>query len=190
MVKDHSDSERGNPLPPHGLLFPISSKGSFICIIPDRMTHTTAFVTPVVDHWLEREIAQWVHPMKDRPDDPSHHERTLLPRATSRSQLWQIHGLIFPISSDTYFVLVIPQILHHILLTTSVVTTAVEMWLEWLIATMIEGSTRRPFKRFAWISDSVTLISIWPFNFYNLFIIIIIIIMMYVDRQADMDRLT
>ena len=29
---------------------------------------------------LEREIAQWVHPMKDRSDDPSHHERTLLPR--------------------------------------------------------------------------------------------------------------
>ena len=28
MVKDHSDSERGNPLLPHGLLFPISSKGS------------------------------------------------------------------------------------------------------------------------------------------------------------------
>ena len=27
MVKDHSDSERGNPLPPHRLLFPISSKG-------------------------------------------------------------------------------------------------------------------------------------------------------------------
>ena len=34
MVKDHSDSERGNLLPPHGLLFPISSKGSFICTIP------------------------------------------------------------------------------------------------------------------------------------------------------------
>ena len=30
MVKEHSASERGNPLPPHGLLFPISSKGSFI----------------------------------------------------------------------------------------------------------------------------------------------------------------
>ena len=29
MVKDHSDSKRGIPL-----LFPISSKGSFICIIP------------------------------------------------------------------------------------------------------------------------------------------------------------
>ena len=34
MVKDHSENERGNPLPPHGLLFPINSKGSFICIIP------------------------------------------------------------------------------------------------------------------------------------------------------------
>ena len=73
MVKDHSDSEKGNPLPPHRLLFPINSKGSFIC----RITHTTAFVTPVVEHWLEREITQWVHPMKDRSNDPSHHERTL-----------------------------------------------------------------------------------------------------------------
>ena len=43
------------------------------------MHHTTAFVTPVVEHWLERVIAQWVHPMKDRSNDPSHHERTLLP---------------------------------------------------------------------------------------------------------------
>ena len=29
IVKDHSDSKKGNPLPPHRLLFPISSKGSF-----------------------------------------------------------------------------------------------------------------------------------------------------------------
>ena len=34
MVKDHSDSEKGNPLPPHRLLFPINSKGCFICTIP------------------------------------------------------------------------------------------------------------------------------------------------------------
>ena len=34
MVKDHSDSERGNPLLPHGLLFPTNSMGSFICTIP------------------------------------------------------------------------------------------------------------------------------------------------------------
>ena len=55
MASDQSDSERGNLLPPHGLLFLISSKGSFIC------THNSSFVTPVVEHWLEREIAQWVH---------------------------------------------------------------------------------------------------------------------------------
>ena len=68
MVKDHSDCKKGNPLLPHGLLFLISSMGSFICI------------TPVMEHWLEREIAQWVHPMKDRSDDPLHHEQTLLPQ--------------------------------------------------------------------------------------------------------------
>ena len=39
MVKDHSDSERGNPLPPHRLLFSISSKGSFIYIIPQTGLH-------------------------------------------------------------------------------------------------------------------------------------------------------
>ena len=40
MVKDHSDSERGNPLPPHGLLFPINCKGSFICTISQRQDST------------------------------------------------------------------------------------------------------------------------------------------------------
>ena len=30
--------------------------------LTDRITHTTAFVTPVVEHQLEREIAQWVLP--------------------------------------------------------------------------------------------------------------------------------
>ena len=47
MVKDHSYSERerGNLLPPHGLLFPISSKGSFYMHHPTyRITH----ITPVV----------------------------------------------------------------------------------------------------------------------------------------------
>ena len=57
MVKYHSDSERGNPLlPPHGLLFPINSKGSFICTIPQTGLHIPQHVTPVVEHWLEQEI--------------------------------------------------------------------------------------------------------------------------------------
>ena len=34
MVKDHSDSEKGNPLSPHRLLLSINSKDSFICTIP------------------------------------------------------------------------------------------------------------------------------------------------------------
>ena len=33
MVKDHSDSKKGNKLLSHRLLFPNSSKGSFICTI-------------------------------------------------------------------------------------------------------------------------------------------------------------
>ena len=57
MLKDHSDSDRGNPLPPYGLLIPISSKSYFICTIPQTgYKHTTAFGTPVVELWLEREI--------------------------------------------------------------------------------------------------------------------------------------
>ena len=34
MVKDHSDSEKENPLPSHRLLLSINRKGSFICTIP------------------------------------------------------------------------------------------------------------------------------------------------------------
>ena len=39
MVKDHSDSEKGNPLLLHRLLFPINSRGSFICTIPQTGNH-------------------------------------------------------------------------------------------------------------------------------------------------------
>ena len=52
MVKDHSDSAIGNPLPPHGLLFPISSKGFYIHHPTDRIGHTTAFCY-TTEHWLE-----------------------------------------------------------------------------------------------------------------------------------------
>ena len=53
MVKDHSDSESGNLLLPHGLLFPINSKGSFLCTIPDRIAHAMAFVTPGLRNGME-----------------------------------------------------------------------------------------------------------------------------------------
>ena len=58
----------------------------------DRITHTTAFVTPGVEHWLEREIAQWVHHVG------SIHEQNTYHRATSRS-------LIFDKCKNTDFIL-------------------------------------------------------------------------------------
>ena len=57
IVKDYSDNEIRTPLLPlHSLLFSISSKGSFICTISDRIAHSKAFVSPVVKHQLEQEI--------------------------------------------------------------------------------------------------------------------------------------
>ena len=67
MVKDHSDTERGNPLLPHRLLFPINSKGS--SHRQDSTYHGLCY-TSRGEHWLDQEIAQWVHPMKDRSGDP------------------------------------------------------------------------------------------------------------------------
>ena len=52
--KTTQKSERILLQPPRRLLFQISSKGSFICIIPQHLL-------PVVGHWMEREIAQCVH---------------------------------------------------------------------------------------------------------------------------------
>ena len=48
----------------------------------DRITHTTAFVTPVVEHWLEREIAQRVTPThtdahRCTPTHTNAHQRTV-----------------------------------------------------------------------------------------------------------------
>ena len=52
MVKDHSDSEKGNLLLPYRLLLSINSKDFYMHHPTERITHTTAFVTPVVEHWL------------------------------------------------------------------------------------------------------------------------------------------
>ena len=42
--------------------------------LTDRIAHTMVFVTPIVDHWLDQEIAQWVH-HEDQSDSPSHSTR-------------------------------------------------------------------------------------------------------------------
>ena len=145
----------------------------------DRIIHTTAFVKPVVEHWLEREIAQWVHPMKDRSDDPSHHERTLLPRSyisllagmnnSSMGPSWRInptthrtmsersyHGA----TSHSWLEWATAQWVHH---EGSIRTTHRTMsersyhgatshsWLEWATAQWVhhEGSIRRPIAPWA-----------------------------------------
>ena len=59
MVKDHSDSERGNLLPPYGLLFPISSKGSFYMHhLKDRITRPCYTSQGAVDGglWNKQKI--------------------------------------------------------------------------------------------------------------------------------------
>ena len=45
MVKDHSDSEIGKPLAARVLLYASSHR--------QDNTHTTAFITPGVEHWLK-----------------------------------------------------------------------------------------------------------------------------------------
>ena len=63
MGKDHLGSVGQNPLPPlHELLFPDWQQGFFYIHHPtDRIAHATASVTPVVEHGLKQEIAEWVH---------------------------------------------------------------------------------------------------------------------------------
>ena len=49
ILRNHSDSERGNPLPPlHRLHFPISNT-FYMHHHTDKIGHTTAFVAPIVD---------------------------------------------------------------------------------------------------------------------------------------------
>ena len=41
MVKDQSDSERGNPLPPHGLLFPTNRTARVLLYAPSHRQYST-----------------------------------------------------------------------------------------------------------------------------------------------------
>ena len=89
MVKDHSD----------GLLISISKK-KVLLYAPNRITHTTAFVTPVVEYWLDREIAHWVH----------HEEsirRPIAPRANAlTTDLYLAHIRIDQIKENVIFTFV------------------------------------------------------------------------------------
>ena len=61
IVKGHSDSEKGTPLLPYGLLFPNNSKGSFYASShrQDNTHHSLCYTSREV--LAGTEIAQWVH---------------------------------------------------------------------------------------------------------------------------------
>ena len=57
MVKDHSDSEREETSCRHmGYCLKLAASFFYMHHSTDGIAHTTAFVTPVVEHWLEPEI--------------------------------------------------------------------------------------------------------------------------------------
>ena len=61
MVKDHSDREREREREETrcrhmGYSFRLAARVLYMHHPTYRMTHTTAFVTPVVEHFLEREM--------------------------------------------------------------------------------------------------------------------------------------
>ena len=57
MVKDHSDSERKPAATTWATLSDYQQGFFYMHHSTDRRAHTTAFVTPVMEHWLEQEIA-------------------------------------------------------------------------------------------------------------------------------------
>ena len=70
IIKDRSDNERGNPLPTHGLLFLFSSKGSFICAIPQTgslagMRNSSMGPPRRIDPTTHRVISERSYPLPD-----------------------------------------------------------------------------------------------------------------------------
>ena len=79
MFKDHSDREKGNLLPPHRLLFLLTAR--VLLYAPSHRQDSTYHSLCYTSRGALAGTRNRVHPMKDRSDDPSHHERTLLPRS-------------------------------------------------------------------------------------------------------------
>ena len=60
------------------------------------------FVTPVMEHYLNEKSLNG-STMKDRSDDPSHHERKFYHGVTSHSQL--LEGYLYILQQLIYFIL-------------------------------------------------------------------------------------
>ena len=56
MITDHSDSKIKPAVAITWATLQLAARDP-----TDRIAHIMAFLIPVVEHWLEREITQWVH---------------------------------------------------------------------------------------------------------------------------------
>ena len=90
MVKGHSNNKGGNSLLPYyGILFQISS-------ILQIIAHVTAFVTPVVDHWLEPSVHKHENKYNQQPQTEwvlklsvnKHFTKLYLDHQTGRTQIY------------------------------------------------------------------------------------------------------
>ena len=79
MIKDHSDSERGNCCCHMGYSFRLAEGFFYMHPTTDMTAHTKAYVTPEVEHWLERGIELTTHRIMSGRSDHG---------ATSRSFAW------------------------------------------------------------------------------------------------------
>ena len=82
MVKDRSDREREETCCCHmGYYFRLTAR--ILLYAPSHRQDSTYHGLYYTSRGalVGTRVAQWVHPMKDRSDDTSHHERTLLPRS-------------------------------------------------------------------------------------------------------------
>ena len=59
MIKDHSLTREETRCRDIGYSFRLAAR--VLLYAPSHIQDCTACITPVVEHWLEREIAQWVH---------------------------------------------------------------------------------------------------------------------------------
>ena len=94
MVKDHADSERGNLLAPHGLLFPISTR-----VLLYTSSHRQDNTYDILCYTSHGALAGTRNslmgpPWKDQSNDSSHYEQTLLLRSyislpdSSKALIW------------------------------------------------------------------------------------------------------
>ena len=95
MVKDHSDSERENRCRHMGYSFRLTAR--VLLYEPSHRHDCTYHGLCYTGALAWTRNSSKVHTMKDRSDDPSHHERTLLPRSyITVPALVQCHLYGFP----------------------------------------------------------------------------------------------